>query len=60
MLVPIPLLPWGMGVPVLMALTGQPESEDNEARMVFQGQEKLVFKVMATREAKTLLGANSP
>lgn len=46
-------------VPVLMELTGQPEPEGDGARMVIQGQETPVFKVAATRDARTFMGANS-
>lgn len=46
-------------VPVLMELTGQPEPEDDGARMVIQGQETPVFKVAATRDARAFVGANS-
>lgn len=33
--------------------------KDNAARMVFKGQETLIFKVEAAREAKTFLNTNS-
>ena len=46
-------------VPVLTEPTGQPEPEDDGARMVIQGQETPVFKVAATRDARTFVGANS-
>lgn len=55
---PVPVLRWR--VPVLMALTGQSEPEDDAARKIIQGQENLVFRAVATRGAETVVGADGP